>query len=111
MPARRDLLSPYQGDDFTHEVRFVDGTGAPENVTGRTFASQVRRRWSDTTIDATFTVDTSNAATGVVVFTLSAAVMTAFEPGEYRYDLQQTVAGRRLTLLRGIFKVTGEITR
>jgi hypothetical protein len=111
MPARRDLLTPYQGDQFSHEVRFKDSNGGPVNVTGRTFASQVRRRWSDTTIDATFSVDTSNAATGVVVFTLSANVMTGLEPGEYRYDLQQTVAGVPLTLLAGKFRVTGEITR
>jgi hypothetical protein len=109
-PAPRDL-NAYQGDDFTHEVRFVNSSGSPVNVTGRTFGSQVRRRWSDTTIDATFAVDTSNAATGVVVFTLSASVMTAFEPGTYRYDLQQVAGGRRLTLLKGKFVVDGEITR
>ena len=109
-PAPRDL-NAYQGDDFTHEVKFVDSAGAPVSVVGRTFASQVRRRWSDTTIDATFTVDASNAATGVVVFTLSSATMTAFEPGTYRYDLQQVSGGRKLTLLKGKFVVDGEITR
>ena len=72
---------------------------------------QVRRRWSDTTVDATFTVDTTNIATGVVVFTLAAATTAALEPGEYRYDLQQTCGGVRLTLLRGRFTVDAEITR
>ncbi len=110
MPARRDL-NAYQGDDFVHEVRFVDSDGDPVSAVGRTFASQVRRRWSDTTVEASFSVDTSNAANGVVVFTLSAATTTGLEPGEYRYDLQQTEAGRRLTLLRGKFVVPGEITR
>jgi hypothetical protein len=110
VPARRDL-NAYQGDDFVHELRFVDSDGDPVSAVGRTFVSQVRRRWSDTTIDATFSVDTSNAANGIVTFTLSGAVMTGFEPGEYRYDLQQTASGRRLTLLRGKFVVPGEITR
>lgn len=110
MPATRDL-NPYQGDDFSHEVRFEDANGAPVNKSGCTFASQVRRRWSDATVDATFTVDTTNIATGVVVFTLSAATMAALEPGTYRYDLQQTCGGRRLTVLRGLFTVDAEITR
>jgi hypothetical protein len=37
--------------------------------------------------------------------------MTAFEPGTYRYDLQQVSGGRKLTLLKGKFVVDGEITR
>lgn len=111
MPARRDLTTPYQGDDFTHVVRFLDVNDQPINVTGDLFASQVRRRWSDTTIDATFTVDTSQAAVGQVTFTIGAAVLADFVPGKYRYDVQWTSAGRVLTVVAGEFVVTGEITR
>ena len=109
-PALRDV-DAYQGDTFVHELRFVDSAGAPISVVGRTFSSQVRRRWSDATVEATFTVNTANAATGVVTFTLSAATVAALEPCEYRYDIQQNVGGVILTLVRGKFTVTGEITR
>lgn len=89
----------------------MDSTGAPISVVGRTFSSQVRRRWSDSVVDATFTVDTTQAAGGIVTFTLPASVTDDFEPGDFRYDIQQTVGGMVLTLLRGKFTVTGEITR
>lgn len=111
MPARRDLTTPYQGDDFTHAVNFVDDDGDPIDVTGRTWLSQVRRRWSDTTVDAQFTVDVSQAATGQVTFTLPGSVLENMIPGKYRYDLQWTVGGVTFTVLAGEFLVTGEISR
>ena len=110
-PALRDV-DAYQGDTFVHELRFVDkDTGQPISVVGRTFSSQVRRRWSDDTVEATFTVDVSQAAAGVVTFTLPAATVAGLDPCEYRYDIQQNVGGVILTLVRGKFTVTGEITR
>jgi hypothetical protein len=111
MPARRDFSTPYQGDDFTHVLTILDANDQPINVAGDTFASQVRRRWSDTTIDATFSVDTSQAAVGQVTFTIAGPVLADFVPGRYRYDVQWVKAGRKLTLLAGEFVVTGEITR
>lgn len=111
MPARRDLTTPYQGDAFTHVVRFRDDDGDPVNVTGRTWLSQVRRRWSDTTVDAQFSVDTSQAATGQVSFTIAGSVLEDLIPGKYRYDLQYTLGGVTLTVLAGEFLVTGEISR
>lgn len=111
MPARRDLPA-YQGDDFVHELRFVDQvTGAPVNVTGRVFSSQVRKRESYDTIVATFTTDASQAAVGVVKFILPHVVMAQLLPGKYRYDCQQVEAGRVLTLTFGTFEVTAEVTR
>ena len=89
----------------------MDSNGVPVSVVGRTFSSQVRRRWSDTTVDATFSVNTANAATGIVTFTLAAGTVAALEPGEYRYDIQQVTGGVVFTVLRGKFVVTGEITR
>ena len=109
-PALRDV-DAYQGDTFVHELRFVDSNDQPISVVGRTFMSQVRRRWSDDTVDASFTVDTSLAANGIVRFTLPAATVAGLDPCEYRYDIQQNVGGVILTLLRGKFTVTGEITR
>jgi len=111
MPARRDLTTPYQGDDFTHVVRFVDANDLPLNVSGYVWSSQVRRRWSDTTVDAQFSVDVSQAATGQVSFTIAGSVMEDFIPGKYRYDVQGVTGGRTITVLAGEFAVTGEITR
>lgn len=110
MAARRDL-EVYQGDTFTHEIRIVDANGDPINVTGRTFESQVRRRTSYDTIEATFSVDTSQAATGVVVFTIDAATCADLETGVHRYDVHQIVGGVVLTLVYGRVNIRGEVTR
>ena len=110
MAARRDL-EVYQGDTFTHEIRIVDASGDPINVAGRTFESQVRRRSSYDTIEATFAVDMSQAATGVVVFTIDAATCADLETGVHRYDVHQIVSGVFLTLVYGRVNIRGEVTR
>jgi len=111
MAARRDLVA-YQGDTFVHQVLFEDANGQPVDVSAFTFASQVRRRATDTTLLASMTVDASQAATGVVTFRLSAAAMAGFEPGVYRYDCDRTDgSGDVLTLTFGRFEVPAEVTR
>jgi len=112
-PALRDV-DAYQRDLFQHELRFVDTQDQPVDVSGAVWLSQVRRRWSDTVVDATFTVDATQAAVGVVKFRLLAATMTGFAPGQYRYDIQWSNywgAGEPLTVVRGRFTVTGDISR
>lgn len=108
MPARRDL-NVYRGDTWTHEVRFVDGAGAPIDVSAWTFASQVRRKW-DGEIIVPFAVNVVNAATGVVVFSV-AAPDTDIDPGQYRYDAERTQSGVVQTLVAGRLVVTGDITQ
>jgi hypothetical protein len=111
MPARRDLPA-YQGDDFLHELRFVDeATQTPIDVSGRVFESQIRKRPEYDTVVATFNVDMTDAANGVVGFWLPHSVMKDLLPGKYRYDCQQTVGGVVLSLTFGTFEVTGEVTR
>lgn len=110
MAARRDLEA-YQGDTFTHEIRMQDSNGNPLNVAGSTFASQVRRRADYTTVEAVFSVDMTNAATGVVVFTLSSVQTAGLLAGRYRYDVHQTTGSTVLTLTYGNFEVRGEVTR
>ncbi len=110
MAARRDL-EIYQGDTFTHEIRIVDADGDPIDVSGKTFESQIRRRSSYDTIEATFSVDMTNAATGVVVFTIDAATCADLETGVHRYDVHQIVGGVVLTLVFGRVDVRGEVTR
>lgn len=112
-PALRDV-DAYQRDLFQHELRFVDSTGAAQDVSAAQWLSQVRRRWSDATVDATFTVDSSQANVGIVKFRLLSATVAGFEPGDYRYDIQWSNywgAGEPLTVVRGKFTVTGDISR
>lgn len=110
MAARRDIQI-YQGDTFIHRLEIVDGNMTPVNVTGSTFASQIRKRASYTNVEATFAVDMTNAATGVVVLTLSPAATNGLLAGRYHYDVHQVTGGNVLTLVYGRVDVTGEVTR
>jgi hypothetical protein len=112
-PAERDV-PVYLRDHFRHELRFVQLDGTSRDVSAAQWLSQVRRRWSDATVDAVCAVDVSQAAQGVVVFTIPAATVAGLEPGVYRYDVQWSNywgAGEPLTVLRGRFEVTGDISR
>ena len=96
-------LRLHQGDTFTLTLTFQG------NVASSTFAAQVR----PTTKSATFwnfAVDTSQAASGIVVLTLSAA-NTAAMPATAVWDLQETKAGVVTTLLKGRVRVGRETTR
>lgn len=110
MPAARDI-DIFRGDDFTHTVTIQDANGAPINVSGRTYTSQLRRYPDSSSIAATFTVTMTNAATGVVVFSLPDATTSALAPGEYRYDIQQDNGGTITTLLAGTATVAADVTR
>lgn len=65
-------LSFRAGDRFQRELIFHDG-GRPLDLTPWTFTAQVRVRRSADTAAASFTITTTNAATGVLVVTLSPA--------------------------------------
>jgi hypothetical protein len=110
VPARRDIAI-YQGDTYEHELRLEDADGQPINLTGRTYASQIRKRPTYDTVAATFTVDDSDAANGVIRFLLAPADTLALDPGAYRYDIQQDFLGVVTTLLFGQADVTAEVTR
>jgi hypothetical protein len=110
MPGTRDL-DVYRGDDFSHSVTFKDVNGAVINVSARTFASQLRRYPDTSVIAATFGVDMTNAATGIVVFTLADTVTSTLDAGPYVYDVQQTDSGTVTTMLAGDVTVAADVTR
>ena len=110
MPAERDI-SIYRGDDFAHTVTIQNTAGSAINVSGRTYASQLRRYPDTSTVAATFAVSMTNAATGVVVFSLADTVTAGLEPGPYAYDIQQDNGGTITTLLAGRATVEADVTR
>ena len=101
--AERADLGFHQGDDFTLTLTFA------ENVSTSTFAAQVRPTVKSSTSWA-FSVDMTDAATGVVVFTLAKAD-TAAMPASGNWDLEETKSGKTTTLLKGRVRVSREVTR
>ena len=107
-PGVRDLVF-VAGDDWSHQITITDGTD-PINLTGRTWLAQLRRRSNSATADAAFTVDTTDAATGVLTLTIARAV-TAGLSGPYVWDLQQTAADVVTTILAGHVTVRADTSR
>lgn len=105
-------VSIYGGDDYVLPVDFVDSAGDPLDVSGRTYAAQVRA-WPSGGVLATFDVDETNAAGGTIVLSLGHAV-TAGLAGtvtEARWDLSQSVGGTLTTVMAGAVDITQDVTR
>jgi hypothetical protein len=96
----------------TYNLNFrVETDGTPWNLTGYTFAMQVRRSTSSNTTlldidDATMT------SVGHVSMSIPAAVMSDVPAGRWVYDIELTSAGDEVTrILEGRFIVTAEVTQ
>lgn len=108
LPARLDIKL-WRGDTVLVPVQIKE-SGAPANVTGRTYKAQVRRE-ADGPVVASFTVDSTAAATGVIGLNLNASTTEALAPGSYIWDLEQKTAGSVRTLLAGHVEVRGDVSR
>lgn len=100
-----------RGDGYPHELDFVTADGVtPINVSGRTYAAQIRATKLATAYTA-FAIDMTNAATGKIVLSLT-AVQTRALPDYAVWDLQETVGSADpVTLLEGIVTAADDVTR
>lgn len=109
MPATRDLTM-YQGDTYEHELTVTDDADPPValDLSTGTWRAQVRKHAQATSVLASFAVDDTDAANGVLFLTLTPE-QTAALPSNCTWDLEDTVAG--VTYLRGAVTVEREVTR
>src|SRR5689334_7216464 len=100
----------YQGDKFALTVRFFsdDAKTVPIDLSAGTWRAQIRRNESSSTVLATFNVDTTDADTGVLVLSLTAA-QTAELPQSCVWDLEDTTADQ--TFLKCSMAVGREVSR
>lgn len=100
-----------RGDDFADTVTIKEGDpAAAVDVSARTFTAQVRASADATTIVATMTIDMTDAATGIVAYSIADTV-TATMNGGYVWDFQQDTGGVIRTLMGGSFVVVKDVTR
>lgn len=114
-------LSIYCGDRWEHPFHFVDEAGDPVDVSGYSWAAQVRTSQTASSAEADFSFDTTDAVTGVVVMYLTKADTAALlTPGEGKssksltWDLQRTLIAdpeQVRTLYSGAVTVTLDRTR
>jgi hypothetical protein len=99
-----------QGATFNLNFR-VETDGTPWNLTGYTFAMQVRRSSSATATLLNITSATMTSV-GHVSVTVSAATMSDVPAGRWVYDIELTSSGNEVTrILEGRFIVTAEVTQ
>lgn len=86
----------------------ISEDGSLIDVSTRTYLAQIRKSTEATEVLATFTVDTSSGADGIIVATL-AAEDTVDLKGDYVWDLEDTSTGK--TLLGGKVTVEPDVSK
>ena len=96
----------------TFNLNFTIATdGVALNLTGYTFAMQVRRSTNSSTALLNITSATMNSS-GNVSVTVSATTMNTVPPGRWVYDIELTSSGGQVTrILEGRFIVKAQVTQ
>ncbi len=101
-----------QGATFERNITIKDSSNAAVNITGSSFAGQIRKRHQSSTTQAAFSFNITNATGGVVIATISATDTANIEAGDFVYDIEWTQADNTVTrLLEGTATVTPQVTR
>lgn len=111
-PAKVDI-SIVAGDDEVIELELVDTAGDPIDLTGRTYALEVRANPTGTgTADCTFTCTVPTPANGIVLCDGPAAQTDNLVVGDaYYWSLLETVSGDLHTLVTGRVSVLAQVTK
>jgi len=99
------------GDTETVNVTLQQSDGTPVDITGRTYAAQIRATADATTTIATFTCAITNAAAGQFACTLPATTTAALSIGTGVWDLQETSGDTKTTILAGPVRIDYDVTR
>lgn len=104
-------LEWYRGDDYVHELKFVDNSIPPNplDVSEYEFKAQVRDRPENGTIlHAEFDIDMTQASSGIIVLSLPGA-STRIPPAFW--DLEVDDGEGVTTWLAGSVTPSGDVTR
>jgi len=99
------------GDTETVSVTLQSSTGTPINITGRTYAAQVRTTADASSALATFSCSVTNGTAGQLACTLTATQTAALTTGVAVWDLQETNGATVTTLLYGPVRIDQDVTR
>lgn len=110
MPATLNIIIR-TGDTETISVAIKDSAGAAVDITGRTYAAQIREQAESTTALANFSCTITSAVAGTLAATLSATTTAALTPGLAVWDLQETNGSVVTTLLAGQVTIVQDVTR
>jgi len=110
--ATQDLTITRGDTETVIATMTSDGT-TPIDITGRTYAAQLRSSPDTTTIGATMTCTLTTPVSGIMTSVLSATDSALLTPGYYYWDLQETVTATGVvsTVLAGLVTVLADVTR
>ena len=100
-----------RGDDWVIIFEMTTDEVTPMDVSGRTYAMQMRTSADATTATATFTCVVGGTSNNEVTCSLTDTLTAAIRPGSYVWDLQETSSGVVSTLGYGSIKVVADVTR
>jgi len=115
-------ISLCQGSDYKLIINLKDQTtGLPIDITGWTFASDIKKTISTTTIEASFTFLITDAVNGVVEMSLDNATSSALllpkqdknirTTIDYAYDVERVDSlGDKQRFMQGLVKISPEVT-
>jgi len=107
--AARCNLRLYRGDDRGIQMMLKDSSGAPIALPASTWTSQIKDKIGGTLL-ASFTVDATQAASGIITLGIAHADSAAL-PSRCVYDLQVNDAGSITTYMQGTISMEGEVTQ
>ena len=100
------------GDTCSISTTLQDSAGAAINISGRTYAAQIRATADSSTVIATFNCAiVGNGSTGQFVCTLPASTTAALTPGTGVFDIQETNSTVVTTLVGGPVTIAQDVTR
>ena len=107
-----------QGTDMNKQLTFyTDSTKVtPIDLSAYTIKMQIRREKDsieviDTLVSGGARIDTTNAATGIIILKWTAAITEAFDFDTAVYDLEITLAGVVSRMLEGTITLSKEVTK
>lgn len=110
VPATQNI-KVMRGDTEVFVIKLTNSDSTPVDLTGSTFASQIRYEYDSATIAATFTCAITNATGGEVTLTLSSASSSLLNTGLAYWDLQRSKVGVVDTILAGKCTIMADVTR
>lgn len=111
MSAKYDITMD-QGATFNRTLTLKDDEGTVVNLTGNTFAGQIRTSAQSGTVAGTFTFAVTNASGGVFTWKMSASDTADLPAQQCVYDVEMTQSsGDVIRLLEGFVNIKSNVTR
>lgn len=101
-----------KGDSKDYLLTFTDKDNQPVDITGATVYFTCKNKLNDNDISALFSKKVTihhSPADGKTIISLT-HIDTDIDVGGYFYDIQLTLADKVHTVMKGIFRVTYEVT-